>query len=227
MTFRWLHRSYQSICQQHLPYLHSQVTLIYSIRIYREKKATALMDTGSFGSFVSYDYAKKYSLKINPTSGTVSMASSSLNASLKGRCSVNINLLSESYSNIQLSVSPGLCCDVILNQDFMNHHSSVSFSFGGPRKSRIISNSTACCVPSASVNSPSLFLNLTPNCKPIFTKSWRFGNEDKHFIQSEIDTMLQEGVIEESISPWRAQVLIVSDKRKKKKTSGWLLSNHQ
>ena len=29
MTFRWSHRSYQSICQQHLPYSHLQVTLIY------------------------------------------------------------------------------------------------------------------------------------------------------------------------------------------------------
>ena len=31
MTFRWSHRSYQSICQQHPPYLHPQVTLIHYI----------------------------------------------------------------------------------------------------------------------------------------------------------------------------------------------------
>ena len=29
MTFRWPHRSYQSICQQHPPYSHRQVMLIY------------------------------------------------------------------------------------------------------------------------------------------------------------------------------------------------------
>ena len=29
MTFRWSHRSYQSICQHHPPYSHPQVTLIY------------------------------------------------------------------------------------------------------------------------------------------------------------------------------------------------------
>ena len=29
MTFRWSHRSYQSICQQHPPYSHPQITLIY------------------------------------------------------------------------------------------------------------------------------------------------------------------------------------------------------
>ena len=111
------------------------------------------MDTGSSRSLISYDYAKKYNLKINPASETVSMASLSLNASLKGQCSVNINLLGESDSNIQLSVLLGLCCDVILGQDFMNHHSSVSFTFGGPRKSLIISNSTACSVLSAALYS--------------------------------------------------------------------------
>ena len=30
MTFRWSHRSYQSICQHHPPYSHPQVTLISS-----------------------------------------------------------------------------------------------------------------------------------------------------------------------------------------------------
>ena len=137
------------------------------------------MDTSSSRSFISYDYAKKYNLKINPASGTVSMVSSLLNALLKGQCSSNINLLGEFYSNIQLSVFPGFCEDITLGQDFMNHHSSVSFTFGGPRKSLIISNPAVCSVPSTSVDSLSLFWKLIPNCKPIVTKYWRFGNEDK------------------------------------------------
>ena len=86
----------------------------HNFRINRKNETTVLMDTVSSGSFISYDYAKKYNLKINPASGIVSMASLLLNALLKGRCSVNINLLGESYSNISLSVLPGLCCDVIL-----------------------------------------------------------------------------------------------------------------
>ena len=155
------------------------------------------MDTGSYGTFISYDYAKKYNLKINPASGTLSMVSSSLNTSLKGRWSVNINLIGGFYSNIQLSALPGFCCDVILGQYFINHHSSVSFTFGGPRKSPVISKCTACSVSSASVDNPSLFSNFTPNFKPIVTKSWKFENEIENFIQSEIDTMLQEGVIGE------------------------------
>ena len=175
------------------------------------------MDTGSCGSFISLDYVKKYKLKISPASGTVSMASSSLNAPVKGRCSINLNLLGEFYPNTPLSVLPNLCCDVILGRDFMRQHSNVSFAFGGSRKDLVISKPITCSVPSASVDSPPLFANLTPNCKPIVTKSRRFGNEDKNFIRSEISTMLEEGVIEESTSPWRAQVLIVSNERQKKR----------
>ena len=33
-TFRWSRRSYQSICQQHPPYSHPQVTLIYYKHLY-------------------------------------------------------------------------------------------------------------------------------------------------------------------------------------------------
>ena len=104
------------------------------------------MDTSSSESFISYDYAKKYNLKINPVSWTVSMASLSLNILLKGQCSVN--LLGESYSNIQLSVLSGLCCDVILGQDFMNHYSSVFLLLVGLEK--VLSSQTlllAVCHP--------------------------------------------------------------------------------
>lgn len=66
-------------------------------------------------------------------------------------------------------------------------------------------------MPSASVDMLSLFSNLTPKCKPIDTKSRRLRNDDKRFVQSEIDKMLQ-GVIEESTSPLRTQVFIITNK---------------
>jgi len=56
-----------------------------------------------------------------------------------------------------------------------------------------------------------LFSNLTAGVKPIATKSRRFSNEDRLFIQDNVDKMLSEGVIRPSSSPWRAQVHIVKD----------------
>ena len=67
------------------------------------------------------------------------------------------------------------------------------------------------------MDTPSLFSNIDPACKPITTKSKRCREGDRLFIQTEIEKMIKEGVIEESTSPWRAQVLIVTNERQKKK----------
>ena len=45
---------------------------------------TALMDTGSSGSFISLGYVRKHRFQMKPAAGNVSMASSSLKASMKG-----------------------------------------------------------------------------------------------------------------------------------------------
>ena len=64
---------------------------------------------------------------------------------------------------------------------------------------------------------PDLFYNLSPDCKPIATKSRKYNNSDKTFIKSEIQRLLSEGIIEPSISPWRAQVVVTKDENHKKR----------
>ena len=99
----------------------------------------------------------------------------------------------------------------------MSHHSTISLAFGGSKKDLVISHPISCSVPSALVDTPSLFSNIDPACKPITTKSKRCGEGDRLFIQTEIEKMIKEGVIEESTSPWRAQVLIVMNERQCKR----------
>ena len=65
-----------------------------------------------------------------------------------------------------------------------------------------------CGVTSAS---PSLFGNLTTGCHPIVTKSRRFNNADKRFIQHEVEKLLKDHVIEPSSSPWTSQVLVTPE----------------
>ena len=65
--------------------------------------------------------------------------------------------------------------DIILGRDFMSQHSTISFSFGGSKKDLLISHPISCSIPSALVDTPSLFSNIDPDCKPITTKSKRFG----------------------------------------------------
>lgn len=99
----------------------------------------------------------------------------------------------------------------------MSQHSSVTVEFGGPKSNLNVSNCGTCSVLSALVETPRLFSNLSSSCKPIATKSRRFSKDDTIFISSEIDKMCKDGVIEESNSPWRAQVLVVANERQRKR----------
>ena len=117
-----------------------------------------LIDTRSSGSFISLAYVRKYRLQIKPAAGNVSMVSSSLEASNKGQCTVDLNLLVEWYPDVKLSVLPHLCSDIILGQDFMSQLSIISFAFGGSKKDLVISHLISCIVPSALVDTPSFFL---------------------------------------------------------------------
>ncbi|XP_046974267.1 uncharacterized protein LOC124540644 [Vanessa cardui] len=70
-----------------------------------------------------------------------------------------------------------------------------------------------CNIIEASVPPATLFSNLSPNIRPIAIKSKRYSEDDLQFINNEISKLLEEGVIEPSVSPWRAQVPILSSER--------------
>ncbi|XP_059804785.1 uncharacterized protein LOC132380106 isoform X2 [Hypanus sabinus] len=73
---------------------------------------------------------------------------------------------------------------------------------------------TTCSLSTLKVPPPPLFANLTPDCKPVATKSRRYSAGDRAFIQSEVQRLLREGIIEPSSSPWRAQVVVVQTGQK-------------
>ena len=76
----------------------------------------------------------------------------------------------------------------------------------------IIPNSApVCAVSAATIDEPSFFLNLLPDCKPIASKSRRFSKDDQDFIQQEVSKLLSEGIVEISSSHWRAQVVVAKD----------------
>ena len=61
-----------------------------------------------------------------------------------------------------------------------------------------------------------LFKNLTADFTAIATKSRKYSMFDRSFIESEVQRLLNEGIIEPSESPWRAQVVITTNERHKK-----------
>lgn len=171
-----------------------------------------LIDSGSSESFINLDLVKRLSLTLHHSSGTVSMASTSLSIQTLGFCKVNLRVNGKDYQDVHLAILPQLCSDVILGQDFQKLHGSVTLTYGGELPPLVV-----CGLSTLRVDPPKLFANLTADCHPISAKSRRYSYEDRMFIEKETQRLLKEGIIEPSDSPWRAQVVVVKDGYRKRR----------
>ena len=142
----------------------------------------------------------------------VSMASQPHTKEIHGYVSVDLSISGRHYTNVKLHVLDNLCTDVILGLDFQKQHKCVRFNFGGEKPAMDV-----CSLEMSNVKSPELFSNLTPDVKPIATKSRKYNVHDRHFIQQEVQKLLSDGIIEKSNSPWRAQVVVSKDENHKKR----------
>ena len=172
----------------------------------------ALFDTGSSESFLNKNILKRLKVETEQSNGIVSMASTCLTTPIVGCCRVMLQYRGNKYPDFRMSVLPQLCSDAILGQDFMRLHQSVAVEFGGKRPPLLV-----CALKALKLESPSLFQNLTPDVRPVATKSRRYSAEDTAFIHSEIQRLLCDEIIEETNSPWRAQVLVTRNENHKKR----------
>ena len=132
------------------------------------------------------------------------MASAPLSTRTSGFCLVDLQVTGRNYKDVRLSVMPGLCSDIILGQDFQGLHDSVTLTYGGDLPPLVV-----CGLNKLRIDPPSLFAHLTADCCPIVTRSRRYSVTDQKFIAKEIRRMMNDGIIEPSKSPWRAQVVVV------------------
>ena len=94
----------------------------------------------------------------------------------------------------------------------LKKHDTISVKFGG------LKSLTVCGLSTLAVSPPSPFINsITPDYKTIASKSRKYNTADQEFITSETQKMLAEGIIEASTSPWRAQILVTTNERHKKR----------
>ena len=175
------------------------------------KNLTALIDSGSSESYINSKVSKDLKLKVYPSRREIQMASSAMKMKSNGFCLVDLELKGNKYESTRLNVFENLCSDVILGLDFQGRHQRVIFEFNGESNDLVISGKSTCAVTAASTDAVSLFSNSAPEAKPIVTKSRRFNQEDREFIQRTIDKWLEAGIIQSSSSPWRAQVVVVKD----------------
>ena len=171
----------------------------------------SLIDSGSSISFIHQEVAERLNVKIHPSRTNITLASSQVSTTL-GHCFVNLKVNENLYNNFKVSVLPKLCSQVILGQDFMEKHKSVEFYLSGS-----LPKLTVCGVACMSIDPPSLFPNLSKDTKPISTPSRSFSTSDSEFIHEEVASLLRDGIIEKSQSPWKAQVLVTKDDRHKRR----------
>ena len=153
--------------------------------LYKNKsdEIKALVDTGSSENFIAKQLVDKLGLKTKKYSSKITMASINCTTSITECCKVVFTLQNVEYKE-KFLVLPGSCADLILGMPFLNKHSSLTIKFKGKNKRLKI----ASLIP-FKIDSPRLFTNLTPNCKPIATKSRKYSKEDTNFIKSEIRRM--------------------------------------
>ena len=140
-------------------------------------EAKALVDSGSSESFIHPKLVKSAALHVYPSSGMISMATSSLTTKVNGYCLVDLVFEGRTYPQLRLSVLTELCADLILGLDFQTKHERVVFEYGGPEHSLSI-----CGLNTMNTDPPQLFSNLTNDCHPIATKSRKYSHNDSSFI---------------------------------------------
>lgn len=132
--------------------------------------------------------------------------SASRTVSITGTCVANLSYQGCKYADYKLYILPGLCTDLILGLDFQSQHSSVTFCYRGSEAPLAV-----CGFSKLNTDSPEPFVNLTADCHPIASKSQRYSQEDSTFIDKEVKRLLNEGIVEPSLSPWWAQVVVTED----------------
>ena len=177
------------------------------------EKAEGLVDSGSSHGYISESYTRKRRLKMYPMSSEVAMASLTYSTPIHHYVLVDILFNNRTYQKSKLMVLPGCVSDVILGIDFQQQHQQVTFIHKGHLPPLEVCGSV---LKVFKVDPPELFTNLTSDCHPLRERSRRYSQEDQAFITQEVARLEAEGVIERSNSPWRAQVIVVKDKPKKR-----------
>jgi len=164
----------------------------------------SLLDSGSAASFIDKNIYLNLHLPKENDTHTIVMASKSKAMKSEGICRVNLRIGKQVYNNFPLIILNELCAPLILGRDFMAEHKHIKIKFNGERNPITIGSLQA-----MNIEAPQLFQKLSNNVRAIAVPVRRYSNSDSKFIEIETRRLLEQGIIEDSNSPWRAQTLVV------------------
>ena len=177
-----------------------------------------MIDSGSVSTFIHRTADERLKLYIIPKRKSVTSADPNQTALIVGEVFVDITLNNSTHSGVVIEVIDKHFIDLFIGKDVMRRYNKVTFPFDGPNDKLILGAiPDKLNFPAMKVPPPHLFTNLSENIKPVTTKSCHFTQPDSKFINEETAHLLKEGVIEPSISPWRAQVLVTKNNNHKRR----------
>ena len=178
---------------------------------------SGLLDTGASDCFMTTKLAKRLGLKINNVfDGKVALADKDLKSKIMGKARADLVLGNEKFlcKNVEFTLLNNLVKDVIIGLKVLKKHKSITLDFDGNNrplnfKHESESNLSVMC---SNVRFPTLFPGINNNTEPIKMPSRKYSKEERSFNKKEIIRLLENDIIEESISPWRSQCLVVKQK---------------
>ena len=177
-----------------------------------------MIDSGSISTFIDKSIANKLKLPIIPKTKIISLANPDLKANIIGEVTIDTALNNIKHNSVTVEVIDKLFIDIIIGKDILKKHKKVTFKFNGSENELIIrAVGQTEHFPQMKVNPPPLFTHLSDNIKLVPSKSRRYTQSDQKFIKEETTLLLKEGIIERSVSPWRAQVLVTSNENHKRR----------
>ena len=175
------------------------------------KEVDALVDTGAKVSCIDAKTAKALKVKILPSTCNLSLAAGNYSPNIIGDCLLEVKHRNQTHKNVRFIIVEELVTPIIIGYDFLSKFKEMSIQF------HKTDSLTLATLPPMKTDAPRLFEHLTPNIYPVAVKSRRFSKEDQEFIKGEINSLIQNDVIETSTSPWRAQIHIVKNENKKRR----------
>ena len=195
---------------------------IVNVKVNSKYLLSALIDTGSSYTFIDSSFVDKLNLVVSSSNKQITMASQNYKCRVLGAVQIDrLEINGVSYTDVQALVMESLCCDLLVGHDLLGSNEKLIMYFGGPKKPLVVDSTAdsgfACVLAPARITSSPLFKFMPADAVPIACKSRKFSQQDEVFIKGEVASMLENGMIEPTVSPWRAQVLVTGGDRQKRR----------
>ena len=176
-----------------------------------------MIDSGSTFTHISKKLAEQRQFFILPKKGSIPLADNQ-KARIVGEVVINLEIGGHTHNSVVANVIDDLFIELIVGKDILQKHKKVTMQFDGPGEELVIGampegESFSCM----NVDPPPLFTNLSKDIKPVASKSRRHTPVDLEFMRKEVAKLAKSGVIRKSVSPWRAQAMVVCDENHKKR----------